>query len=142
MRSVREIIMLLAQKIITMKKIYILVIVAFLMTMVVICQSCSEEKYTVWTETETYSDFQSAFQTTLNDGYYVRVEITNDQWVEISKNLTSEGRHKWDEATIRKWLVSNGFGETEADKESAWLVLVNHGFLVTRDGNLVYMILK
>lgn len=114
--------------------IFILTIISF--------QSCSEEKYIVWTETETYTEFQSIFNTSLNDGYYVRVEITNEQWKEIGKNLTSEGRHKWDEATIKKWLISNGFGETEATKESSWLTLINHGFIVARDGNLVYLILK
>lgn len=105
-------------------------------------QSCSNEKYTVWTETETYSDFQTYFGTTLQDGYYVRVEITNEQWKEIGKNLTSEGRHRWDEETIKKWLISNGFGETEARKESSWFALIDHGLLATRTGNLVYLILK
>lgn len=106
-------------------------------------QSCEGGgKYTVWTDTTTYSNFQSSFQTTLSDGYYVRIEISSDQWNEISKSLTSEGRHRWNEAEIKKWLIGNGFGEYEATKESSWLVMINHGFIVTRDGNLVYMILK
>lgn len=105
-------------------------------------QSCSEEKYTVWTDSITYAEFQSSFQTTLNDGYYIRVEISNDQWKELSKSLTNEGKHRWDEATIKKWLISNGFGEYEATKESSWLALTNHGFLATRTGNVVYCILK
>ena len=122
-----------------MKKFFIL-LTAVLMT--VCFQSCNDDKYTVWTETETYSDFQNHFNTTLEDGYYKRLEITNAQWKQIGPNLTSEGRHRWSEEEIKKWLIGNGFGNDEAQKESSWLAMVNHGFLVTRDGNLVYMILK
>ncbi len=122
------------------KKVFQLVILTLIMVFAM--QSCSEEKYTVWTDSGTYSEFQSAFNTTLDDGYYVRVELDSEQWAEISKGLTSEGRHKWDEETIKKWFISNGFGDTEATKESAWLALIDHGFLATRTGNMVYFILK
>lgn len=122
----------------------ILALVSLLLVTMVMpsCKDKGEETYTVWTDTETYSDFQRDFQTTLNDGYYVRVELTREQWEQIGPNLGSEGRHKWDEATIKKWLISNGFGESEANKESSWFALIDHGFLATRTGNLVYLILK
>ncbi len=122
------------------RKVFQLVILTLIMVFAM--QSCSEEKYTVWTDSGTYSEFQSAFNTTLDDGYYVRVELDSEQWAEISKGLTSEGRHKWDEETIKKWFISNGFGETEATKESSWFALIDHGFLATRTGNMVYFILK
>lgn len=125
-----------------MKKLFTFLSTIILFFTALTMQSCSDEKYTIWTDSTTYSEFQASFNTTLQDGYYVRVEINNEQWKEVSKSLTSEGRHRWDEATIKKWLISNGFGETEATKESSWLALVNHGLLVTRDGNMVYMILK
>ncbi|MCQ2310954.1 MAG: hypothetical protein MJZ64_04305 [Paludibacteraceae bacterium] len=118
------------------------VLLLFLAVILPSCKDKGEETYTVWTETETYSEFQSIFQTTLNDGYYVRVELTREQWELIGPNLGSDGRHKWDEATIKKWLISNGFGESEANKESSWFALIDHGFLATRNGNLVYLILK
>ena len=122
------------------KKLFILLAVAVL---AVCFQSCEGGgKYTVWTETETYSQFQTYFQTTLSDGYYVRLEITNEQWKQIGPNLTSEGRHRWSEEDIKKWLVGCGFGQTESTKESSWLTMVNHGFIAMRDGNLVYLILK
>ncbi len=122
-----------------MKKLFILLAAVM---MAVCFQSCSNEKYTVWTETETYSDFQKIFNTTLNDGYYSRMEITNEQWKLIGPNLTSEGKHRWSEEEIKKWLIGNGFGNNEARKESSWLVMVDHGFIVIRDYNLVYLILK
>ena len=70
------------------------------------------------------------------------MEVSSDQWKEMSKSLTSEGRYRWSEEEIKKWLIGNGFGDSEARKESSWLTMVDHGFLVTRDGNLVYLILK
>lgn len=119
-----------------------------LVTFAVLClatcfQSCEKDaKYTVWTETATYDEFQTAFQKTLSDGHYIKIEIGQATWEEMAKNLTSEGRHRWDEATIKKWFISYGFGETEARRESSWLTIVDHGFVVVRNDNLVNMILK
>ena len=126
-----------------MKRLFtLLVTLAILFVTTIAFQSCSNEKFTVWTDTATYTEFQTSFQTTLTDGHYVRYELSKEEWANISKGLTSEGRHRWDEETIKKWLISNGFGETEARKESSWLTLIDHGFVVVRDGNIVYLILK
>lgn len=119
-----------------------LVTLSILLVTAITFQSCSDDKYTVWTDSGTYSEFQTAFQTTLEDGYYKRMEITNEQWKQIVPNLTSEGKHRWSEAEIKKWLIGNGFGEYESTKESSWLVMTDHCFLATRDGNFVYLILK
>ena len=105
-------------------------------------QSCSDGKYTVWTDTVTYAEFQTAFQTTLGDGNYIKIEIGPTTWEEMAKGLTSEGRHRWDEATIKKWFISYGFGETEARRESSWLTIVDHGLVIVRNGDIVNMILK
>lgn len=126
-----------------MKRLFtILFLVAILCMTAISFQSCSDEKYTVWTETDTYAEFQQSFQTTLGDGNYIKIEIGQSTWDEIAKNLTSEGRHRWDEATIKKWFISYGFGETEATRESSWLTIVDHGLVVVRNGNIVNMILK
>lgn len=118
-------------------------LVAFILCVTAISiQSCSDGKYTVWTETMTYADFQNSAQTTLEDGYHVKVEITNEQWKQLVPGLTNEGKHRWSEAEIKKWLIGYGFGEYEATKESSWLVMTDHGFLVTRESNLVHIILK
>lgn len=105
-------------------------------------QSCSNPKYTVWTDVESYAEFQKDFGTTLDDGYYKRVEISNSEWEDFAKNLSTKDANRWDEATIKKWLVANGFGETEATKESSWFALVKHGLLVSRNGNQVHFIVK
>lgn len=105
-------------------------------------QSCSDEKYTVWTDTETYSRYTNETGATLGDGNYVKIEIGSASWEEMAKSLTSEGRHRWDEATIKKWFISYGFGETEARRESSWLTIVDHGVVIVRNGDIVNMILK
>jgi hypothetical protein len=122
-----------------MKKFFIL-LTAVLMT--VCFQSCSDDKYTVWTETGSYSAWIDSSQPAITDGYYKRLEITNDEWEQISKSLTNEGKHRWSEDEINKWFLGCGFGSSEATKETSWLVTINHGFVVMRDGYLVYMILK
>jgi hypothetical protein len=106
------------------------------------CSMDSEPTYTVWTDTVTYSEFTSAFKTTLNNGYYVRLELTGELWNQIAPSLTNEGKYNWTESQIKNWFVGRGFGNTEANRETAWLMSINHGFLASREGSLVYMILK
>ena len=102
----------------------------------------SEETYTVWTDLSTYSDFQTVFKTTLNDGMYLRLEFTASQWNQMSGTLTSEGRHSWTKSQIKDWLLGRGFGDSESTKESAWFATIDHGFIASRTGNTVYYILK
>lgn len=118
-----------------------LFIIAVFVT-VFIFPSCSEEKYTVWTDTGTYAQFEQSFQTSLEDGFYTKVEFTNEQWEQIAPNLKSEEEHRWSESEIKKWLIGYGFDESKATKESSWLVMTKHGFLVTREGNFVHLIVK
>ena len=118
--------------------------IVIIIIMLIIITACSEPEptYTVWTDTITYSEFTSSFGTTLNDGYYVRLEFTNAQWNQISPSLTSEGRYNWEESQIKNWFIGRGFGNSEANQETAWLLSINHGFIASRTGSLVYMILK
>ena len=108
------------------------------------CQnnSNSEDTYTVWTDLGTYSEFQSNFGTTLNDGMYVRIELTSSQWNQVSPSLTNEGRHTWTKSQIKDWLLGRGFGNSESTKESAWMTTIDHGLIASRTGSTVYLILK
>jgi hypothetical protein len=106
-------------------------------------QEPSDPTYTVWTETLSYTDFQSYFTgVTLDDGYYKTYEFTPSGWNEMKQSLTNEGKHNWTESEIKKWFIGRGFGDYEANKETAWLLTISHGFIVSRSGQLVYMILK
>ena len=102
----------------------------------------SEETYTVWTDVSTYSEFTSTFNTTLDDGYYVRLELTSSQWSQISSGLTNEGRHNWEKSKIKEWFIGRGFGDSEATKEVSWFMTISHGFIASRTGSTVYYILK
>jgi len=113
--------------------ILIAIIIAF-----VGCKTNVDETYTVWTDFSSYTDFK----TTLSDGYYIRLEFTNDQWNQFSSSLTSEGRHYWTKDQIKDWLIGRGFGNSESTQEVAWLTTIDHGFIATRTGNTVYYLLK
>jgi hypothetical protein len=109
--------------------------------------SCQQEvdddpSYTiaVWTDSETYAEFNSWSNLTLNDGYYIRVEITNDEFNGLS--LPDEYKHQWTESQIYNWFIGRGFGNAEANQEKAWLMTVNHGAIVSRSGNIVYELIK
>jgi len=101
----------------------------------------SDPTYTVWTDTVSYTEFYNSFGT-LNDGYYVHLELTSSQWSQISPSLTNEGKYEWTEDQIKKWFIGRGFGNAEANQETAWLMTISHGFIASRTGSLVYMILK
>ena len=127
-----------------MKKVFGLLT---LISVIMVFSSCqnnvdSEDIYTVWTDLGTYSEFRSAFGTTLDDGMYVRLEFTSSQWSQMSGLLTSEGQHFWTKSKIKDWLLGRGFGDSESTKESSWLTTIDHGFIASRTSNTVYYILK
>lgn len=103
------------------------------------CKNYVDESYTVWTDVGTYSEFIRAFNTTLNDGMYVRVEFTNSQWNQIKSSLKEK---YWSQDKIKDWLIGRGFGDYEANKESSWLTTIDHGFIASRTGNIVYFIMR
>jgi hypothetical protein len=101
----------------------------------------SDPTYTVWTDITSYSEYYSVFGS-LSDGYFTRYEFSSSEWNSISPSLTSEGRHNWTESQIKNWFIGRGFGNTEATQQVAWLLTINHGFIASRDGNVVDMLLK
>jgi hypothetical protein len=101
----------------------------------------SEPTYSVWTDSGTYAEFQSAFGgATLQDGYYSRLDITNAQFSQMP--LPNEYKHNWTENQIYDWFIGRGFGATEANQEKSWLITVSHGLIASRSGNIVYMLIK
>jgi hypothetical protein len=120
----------------------ILVLILVFAIMLAGCETEPDEPtYTVWTDTVSYSEYYSAFGS-LNDGYYIRYELTTSDWNSIKPSLTNEGKYNWTESEIKKYFIGRGFGNSEATKETSWLMTINHGFIASRSGSLVYMILK
>jgi hypothetical protein len=121
-------------------------IVIIIITLIIII-GCSDPEpeqdptYTVWTDLITYTEYYNAFGS-LSDGHYIRYEFTSSEWNSISPSLTSEGRNNWTESQIKNWFIGRGFINSEANQETAWLMTINHGFIASRSGSLVYMILK
>jgi len=111
------------------------------------CEEPKEDKtYTVWTDTDTYANFQSQLEPiigqTLNDGYYLRFELTNAQFDSFSSSLPNEDKHVWTESEIKKWFVGRGFDDATAKEQTSWLVTINHGCISSRTGSTVYSLLK
>lgn len=125
-----------------MKKLFSLLAIAVLTLTAISFQSCKDEKYTVWTASISYSEYLNIFGSSLDDGNYIRFELTNEKWEIYSQMMGSENKHRRSEEEIKKWLVGEGFGDSEATKESSWLTTVDHGMIVARDGYIVSMILK
>lgn len=125
------------------QKLSILALAIFLSVVALFMSSCVfEPTYTVWTETDTYAEYIDAFGGTLNDGYFIKYELTYSQWYQITKNLSDDGRHFWGKTSIKTWFMEKGFSQDKATETASWLVNVDHGLVVKRSGSLVYLILK
>ncbi len=124
------------------KKLFGLLVIVPLLFFLNSCQMNTEETYTVWTDSSSYFDFVLSFNATLNDGMYMRLEFSSADWAKMSDSLTNEGKYVWTKSQIKDWLIGRGFGDSESTKESSWLTTIEHGFIVSRTGNMVYYILK
>ena len=87
-----------------MKKLFHLLTIVILLITAISFQSCEDGKYTVWTDTGSYTDFYNGTQVSISDGYYIRSELTENDWKNLIKNVTT-GEHRWSEAEIKKWLI-------------------------------------
>jgi hypothetical protein len=105
------------------------------------CTNDNETSYLIWTDSMSYSEYSSSYGS-LNDGYYVRKEYTVSEFNQIKPTLTNDNRKKWTEEQILNWFIGRGFGNDEANKEKAWLVTIDHGFVASRTGNVVYLLWK
>ena len=102
--------------------------------------------YTVWTGRFSYSGSSSdLIFGGLEDGYYHYRELTKtaSDWQRMNNfQNNNHPRYEWTEDQIYSYLISVGFGSTEARRESEWLILVSHGIIVTRSGAILHAILK
>lgn len=103
-----------------------------------------EEKYVVWTDSSSYSDFKEELGATIDDGYHKYFEIDNKTFLQMMQNMENEAEYKHErtESQIQKYFLGRGFDSETAEKRAAWLVTVNHGAVFSRNGNVVYVILK
>lgn len=82
----------------------------------------SEPTYPVWTDTITYTEFQSDFSfletqagSPLEPGRLLYAEITSLGWSQAITSLTNEGRHEWTEKDLYNWFIGRGLNETLAN---------------------------
>ena len=102
----------------------------------------TDPTYTVWTSTVSYYEFEEVFRN-LEHGYYFTFEISNKEWDEnYAPVLEPSSSLNLTEAQIKDWLMMCGFGSIESSRETSWIISVNHGSIVSRNGSYVYMIIK
>ena len=119
--------------------LFILFIILFVSTS---CSMNTEPTWTVYTDVDSYSEFKQVFGTTLDDGYYIRLEFSSNEWDAIKSSTIDDYKHQWTKAQIKDWFIGRGFGNSEAEKEIAWLTTIDHGFIASRTGSTVYFLLK
>jgi hypothetical protein len=100
----------------------------------------SEPTYTVWTDVWSYAYFQSQIGTTLGNGYYIRFPLTDSEFGGFY--LSDGAKHDWTEDQIYDWFIGRGFDDAKANREKAWFITANHGFLGSRTGNTVDVLVK
>lgn len=123
-----------------MKKLYILLLTIASFFTVISCQFNSEPKYTVWTDTDYYSEYQDTFQ--LYNHEYQWVELSSSEWHSLLAYLPSEAQHQWTKNQMKNWLIEQGFSKDTADKESLWLVDIDHGIIIYRNDPNFSIIIK
>ena len=99
-------------------------------------------RYKVWTDISSYAQFETDFKTSLGDGMYLWMEFTSAQWDTISASLTNNGKHWWTKNQIKDWFLGRNFDDATATQRTAWLTTIDHGFIASRTGTIVYYILK
>lgn len=104
----------------------------------------TEPRYTVWTDSGTYSEFEKSFEVSLDDGQFLYLEFTNEQFSQLSPSLHGQDdyKHSWTKAQLKDWFIGRGFDDENANEWSAWLISINHGMIASRRGNLVNLIIK
>lgn len=104
----------------------------------------TEPRYTVWTDSGPHSDFEQSFGVSLDDGNFLYLEFTDEQFSQMSPFLHGQDdyKHSWTKAQLKDWFIGRGFDDENANEWSAWLASINHGMIASRRGNLVDLIIK
>ena len=98
--------------------------------------------WTVYTDTWTYDMYKDSFDDTITFGAYKKKEFSEAEW-DYYKDIFEDGdRHFYEKEEISDWLLVHDLSEENSKKEAAWLTLIDHGFIVIRDGAEVHFISK
>lgn len=127
----------------TLKKLLIS-LSGFLLLCLIGCSTGPTEKtYCVYTLEYTSAQFSEKFSNIeLEDGEFENGDLTKVfDLLSSSTDYANKGKH-WTEKQITDYLISIGFSETDAAKETDWLLEIPHGQIIKRTGNTYYEITK
>jgi len=107
------------------------------------CSNGDTYTYSVWTGTFDFAGSSKSYFGALQDGYYRRQELTKTDFNWYKENaFKNRPENKWTEDQIYSYLLGWGFSNTVAKKETEWLISIDHGHIGTRNGSLLYVLLK
>jgi len=124
----------------------VLVLVLFFSLAFTGCEE-PEEIYTVWTASITYSQFQTIFgsQANINDnGIAAAGYVITDGRNGRAAQLLSAGGQKKDmtEIEISNHITTWGVTKNQADEFTGYFTSYDHGYVATRSGTSVKVIMK
>ena len=116
------------------------------------CKPETGEEYTLWTGTNTYSQFEEvgkdsynqiqALKGGLQDGAYLSTELQGADYERISVKLEDNSKHHWTETEILRWFTGRNFGTAQARELTAWVIKTPHVIVCARTGSTVYILVK
>lgn len=104
-----------------------------------------EPTYTVYVDSSSYSDFYKSTSIELRDGYFIKAE-SNSETKKIFEQMISElpddCKKEWTEEQINNWFIGRGFGASEANEQTMWILTTDHALIASRKGSTVSMMIK
>ena len=100
-----------------------------------------DDTYTVWTTTDSYTDFKNVFGD-LDDDYFTKITFSDEGWNLLSSSLNNTNKYQWDEEMIKTYFIGRAFIDSQAKELTSWLITTKHGMVSLRKGNKVYSIIK
>lgn len=119
-------------------KLVILILSLFFVMLFSSCNMNFEETYTVWTDSGPYSEIEDSVN--LDDGHFIYLELTNSEFKSMPRS--DEFKHKWTTTRIKEWLIGRGFDDGQSTKMAFWFSTIDHGMLISRTGNVAYIMIK
>ena len=128
-------------------KKFLFIVVAILSATMFTLQSCNDEKFTVLVTSGDVSESAPPMDNLFEqvyDGNYQRIELSKEEWSGLHKGILrrSHDKYRWNENSLKEWLVSKGFAENEAAKESAWMASTNRCLIIFRNDDTINYVLK
>ena len=101
----------------------------------------TEETYTVWTGTLSYSTYEGLYGA-IDDNKYYYGEYSTSGWKNDSSWRSDDNKHTWTKDKIYDWFIGRGLSKSQATQMASWATTIEHGWVDIRSGSKVYVFQK